>query len=241
LRYDTYILSIKLHFMKKVIITEDINTVLEKDLSFLNRSGIRAITAANNKDILALHRAERADLIITYLDMPEMSGETLCALIREDAALRNVSIIIVCSETAANLQKCVQCGANAFITTPVNTAVLLQEAYQLLHVTPRKSCRLPLKIRIEGAAKEKPFTGHVKNISDSGMLFQSSAILFEGDAIECSFSLPDSRRINTIAEIVRVIKENEKDPQILYGVRFNDLSDEDASVLGFFVNSSTGI
>jgi CheY-like chemotaxis protein len=226
--------------MKKVIIAEDIKTMLEKDHSFLNRSDIRAIAAATNEDILALHRAEKADLIIAHLDTPGLSGENLCALIREDAALRNVSIIIVCSETDANLQRCVQCGANAFITTPVNTAILLQEAYQLLHVTPRRSCRIPLKLKIEGAAKEKPLTGNVKNISVSGMLFQSSAILFEGDTIKCSFSLPGSPRITTSVEIVRVIKkENEEDAQVLYGVRFPDISDDDISALESFVKSNT--
>jgi CheY-like chemotaxis protein len=226
--------------MKKVIIAGDLKTTLEKDHSFFNRSDIRAIAAATNEDILDLHRAEKANLIITYLDMPGMNGENLCALIRDDVELRNVSIIIVCPETAVNLQRCVQCGANAFITTPVNNAVLLQEAYQLLHVTPRKSCRIPLKLKIEGASKEKPFTGHVENISASGMLFQSSAILFEGDTIKCSFSLPDSTRITASAEIVRVMqKENENDADTLYGVRFPDLSEADASALEVFVKSNT--
>jgi CheY-like chemotaxis protein len=226
--------------MKKVIITDDIKEMLEKDLSFLDRSDIRTLVAADNEEILVLHRAEKADLIITDLNMPEISGENLCALIREDAALRNVSIIIVCSETAENLQRCAQCGANVFIPTPVNTAVLLQEAYQLLHVTPRKACRIPLKLKIEGAAKENSFTGHVNNISASGMLFQSSAILFEGDTIGCSFSLPDSPRITASAEIVRVIKkENEQGPHILYGVKFPDLSDEDVSALESFVKGNT--
>lgn len=226
--------------MKKVIIAEDLKISLEKDHSFFNRSDIRTIPAATNGDILSLHRAEKANLIITYLDMPEMNSETLCALIRDDVELRNVSIIIVCSETPSNLQRCVQCGANAFITVPVNHAVLLQEAYQLLHVTPRRSCRIPLKLKIEGASKEKPFTGRVENLSSSGMLFQSSAIFFEGDTIKCSFSLPDSTRITGIAEIVRVMKkENEKDTTHLYGVRFPDLSDADTSALESFVKNNS--
>jgi hypothetical protein len=45
--------------MKKVILAEDIKAVLEKDRSFFNRSGIHAIAAASNEEILALHRAEK--------------------------------------------------------------------------------------------------------------------------------------------------------------------------------------
>lgn len=226
--------------MKKIILTEDIKAVLEKDRSFFNRSGIRSIAAETNEEILALHKAEKADLIITNLGLPGRGGDDLCSLIRNDEALRSVSIIIVCSETTSNLRRCAQCGANTFIASPVNTAVLLQEAYQLLHVTPRRSCRIPLKLRMEGTSREKPFSGHAHNVSASGMLFQSSAIFFEGDTIQCSFSLPGPVRITANAEIVRVSKTKESDAtDTLYGIRFSDLNDADISVLNTYVNSNS--
>jgi CheY-like chemotaxis protein len=222
--------------MKKVIIAEDLITIIEKDRSFFNRTDIRTIPAATNEEILALHRAERADLIITNLDMPEMNAENLCGLIRNNDELRNVSIIIVCQETVANLQRCIQCKANAFVTIPVNHAVLLQEAYLLLHVTPRKSCRIDLKLKMEGQSKENPFTGLLENISASGMLFRSATILFEGDSILCSFSLPGHTRISASADIVRALNdENEPLAKYLYGVIFTDISDDDISAINAFV------
>ncbi|RPI32914.1 MAG: response regulator [Nitrospiraceae bacterium] len=223
--------------MKKVIIAEDIWTSLKKDDSFLNRSDVKTFMATANEEILAFHRAEKANLIITNLDMPGMDGEHLCSLIRDDAALRRVSIIIVCPETAENLRRCEQCDANAFIATPVNSAVLLQEAYRLLHVTPRKSCRISVKLTIEGTSKEKPFTGHIENISASGMLFLSPEPLFEGDTLKCSFSLPGLSRIVTVAEIVRVMKkEDESEPLTRYGVIFPDISDNDIYIIEKFVD-----
>ena len=63
--------------MKKVIIAEDLITTVEKDESFFNRTDIRTIPAATNEEILALHRTERADLIITNLDLPEITAESL--------------------------------------------------------------------------------------------------------------------------------------------------------------------
>lgn len=225
--------------MKKVIIAEDLIPIVEKDKSFFNRSDIRTISAATNEEILALHRAEKADLIITNLDMLDMNAENLCALIRNDVELRGVSIIIVCPETIANLQRCIRCGANAFVTTPVNHAVLLQEAYLLLHVTPRKSCRIDLKLKMEGKSKENPLTGLTENISASGMLFRSAAILFEGDSIRCSFSLPGSTRISASADIVRVLKnKNKAFAKNLYGVIFSDISEDDVSTIETFVRSN---
>lgn len=227
--------------MKKVIIAEDLKASLERDRSFFNRSGIITIAAASNDEILDLHRTEKADLIITNLDMPGISGENLCSLIRTDDTLRGVSIIIVSPETAANLQRCTQCRANAFIASPVNTAVLLQEAHQLLHVTERKNCRMSLKVRIEGEAMGKPFSGSIENISTAGLLFLTEAVLFEGDAVHCSFDLPDSGRINLSAEVVRQV-ETPDSPSLkkLYGVRFTDIGDTDASDIEAFINAKTG-
>ena len=225
--------------MKKVIIAKDLITIVEKDRSFFNRTGIKTIQAATNEEILALHKAEKADLIITNLDMPEMNAENLCSLIRSNDALRYVSIIIVCPETSVNLHRCIQCKANAFVTTPLNHAVLLQEAYLLLHVTPRRSCRIGLKLKMEGKAKEKPFTGLTDNISVSGMLFRSAAILFEGDSIRCSFSLPGASCISASAEIVRTLKnKNEPFEKNIYGVIFSDISDKDISAIQTFIEKS---
>lgn len=226
--------------MKKVILAKDIGKLLEKDRSFLNRSGITVMTARSSDEILALHAKEQTDLIITALDMPGMSSEELCSLIRNDPGLRSVSIIVVCAETPENLQRCTQCAANAFISSPVNSAVLLQEAYQLLHVTPRRSCRIPLKLNMEGSAKGKPFAGHAHNISASGMLFQSPAVFFEGDTIKCSFSLSGPAIITTNAEIVRVMKTGGPDTtDTLYGIRFSDLGEADVSALESYVGINT--
>lgn len=222
--------------MKKIIVAENLRALVETEKSFINRTDIRTVYSATNEEILAFHRTEKADLIITNLDMPGMNAEDLCAFIRENNKLRSVSIIIICPENSANLHRCIQCGANAFITTPVNQAVLLQEAYLLLHVTQRRSCRIDLKIKIEGKAKGTPFTGSTENISASGMLFRSSAIFHEGDSLLCSFSLPGPIRISAGADIVRVIK-NEDGPfaKHLYGITFSDISDDDISAINAFV------
>jgi len=143
--------------MKRIIIAEDIKAILEEGQSFLNRADIRTFTVSANEQALALHRAEKADLIIVNLDSPEMRGEMLCSLIRDDKELCKVSIIIVSSNTESDAKRCLQCRANAFITSPPDNAILLQEMHQLLYVAPRKSLRVPLSIQIHIVSKGKPF------------------------------------------------------------------------------------
>ena len=221
--------------MKRLIVAKDIRTILVKEKSFLNRTGIRTFTAASNLKALALHRAVKADLIIARLDTPDMSGERLCLLIRDDDELRNVSLIIVSSDAEADLERCVQCRANAFIPSPIDSAVLLQEAHKLLHVAPRTSCRIPVRVKLYGKTKERPFTGYTKNISTSGMLFGTAAELFEGDPVTCSFDLPGCGHITATAEIVRVIGKEAGHDATRYGVRFTRPGTDLVSALKVFI------
>jgi CheY-like chemotaxis protein len=219
----------------------DVFAILEREQSFLNRSGIKIFTTTTNEEALALHRSERVDLIIAYLNMPAMAGETLCARIRDDDQLRRVSILLVCpaNAAAASEELCMQCGANSFITLPIRTAVLLQEAYHLLHVAPRKSFRIPMKVNLEGVSKGKSFAGLVENISTSGLLFRAAAILNEGDSVRCSFSLPGSAKINLRAEIVRSLEEEGEVDAHFYGVRFVNPGDDVVSAIEILQERNT--
>jgi CheY-like chemotaxis protein len=230
---DIFILY--LNQMKKVIVSEDIWTVLEKEQSFLSRSDVKMFAASSNEKALALHRAEKADLLIAKLDSPDMNGETLSSLIRTEKGLSRVSLIMVCADTESDIKRCLKCNANAFITAPVNAAALLQEAYQLLNIAPRRSCRIPVGMKIQGTSKKLPFTAYAENISASGMMFRTAAIFFEGDTITCSFSLPDSVRITANGEIVRVMETKAEPDNRRYGVKFIDLSTESYSAIEEFV------
>jgi len=221
--------------MKKIIIAEDIKAILEKEQSFLNRADIRTLTVSANEQALALHRAETADLIIVNLDSPQMSGEMLCSLIRDDKELCKVSIIIIRSNTESDAKRCSLCRANAFITSPPDNAILLQEMHQLLYVAPRKSLRVPLSIKIHVISKGTPFMAYAENISVSGMLLHSEALLFGGDTITCSFYLPDSTHITIDAEVIRVLEKETEHDTNYYGVKFVDLRIDSSSAIEAFV------
>jgi CheY-like chemotaxis protein len=231
---DIFILVI-VTVMKKIIIAADIYEELRKEQSFLNRSDMKTFTAVNNEEVLAIHKTEKADLIVTKLDTPSMNGETLCSLVRQDHDLSRVSVLIVCSNAPSDHERCLKCQANSFFAIPINNPVLLQEMYQLLQVSPRMSCRIPISVKIDGTLRKMPFTAHIENISISGILFRTAAYLSEGDTITCTFSLPGSSRVTVNAEIVRVVESRRKKEPHVYGVKFIDLSLESLSAIEAFV------
>jgi c-di-GMP-binding flagellar brake protein YcgR len=106
--------------------------------------------------------------------------------------------------------------------------------YHLLRIAHRKSCRVPVSIKVQGQAKETPFTGYGENISASGMLFHSDTVLFEGDRVTCTFYLADSTHISTKAEVVRVIEKKTEHDTNGYGIRFIDLSSKFSIALEAF-------
>ncbi|HYQ48250.1 MAG TPA: response regulator, partial [Thermodesulfovibrionales bacterium] len=217
----------------EVIIAEGVYALLRDEQSFLSRADVRIRTTGSNSQALEMHRTERADLIIAALDAGEMSGEELCGRIRDDAAMRSVSILLVCGSDESEISRCMNCSANAYVSLPAPPAILLQEAHRLLNIAPRKTCRVPVKIRVDGKVRGRRFTGTAENISTSGMLIWSSDVLVEGDTVQCSFSLSGSRQVTVPGEVVRVLPGN-AGAESGYGVSFVDISTEAVSAIRRF-------
>lgn len=191
---------------RKVIMPEQVLSRVKKERSFLDREGINLLPAFSNREALDLHRAERADLIVAMLDSPEMSGEELCSIIREDEALRGVSVMLLCAETDEDYDRCLSCRANSFLKTPINMAVFLEEAHHLLNVSRRVACRVNVDLSVSIEDGGEKFPGYSENISSSGMLIITDAELNEGDPIASTFSLPEGGTLSVDSTVVRVME-----------------------------------
>jgi CheY-like chemotaxis protein len=225
--------------MKKVIIADDIRAILQKEEDRFGRKDVMLFTVSSNEQALDLHRAVKADLIIVNLDSPEMGGEKLCSIIRDDIELCNVSIILIGSQKESNARRSVQCRANAFITGPPDKAVLLQEIDKLLVIAPRKILRVPLSIQVHVLPKGNPFIAYTENISVSGMLLYSEALLSEGDTVTCSFYLPDSTHITINAKVIRMLEKETEHDTNYYGVKFIDPDTAFRSAITEFVGKAS--
>jgi len=220
-----------MELIKKILIADNIKSVIETGESFFNRENIKILTSASNEEALSIHKNEQVDLIITHLDSPQMDGETFCSLIRDDITLRRVSIIMVYSSTKSDTARQAQCRANIFIREPINLKILSEKAHQLLNIAQRGSLRAPVAIKVHGKYKNKPFLCISENISASGMLFQTEKIIDKGDAIVCSFFLPNSLHIITDAEIARFVRKKTEFDTHHYGIKFLNLKNKDKSAI----------
>jgi DNA-binding response OmpR family regulator len=217
--------------MKKILIANDLNKLLSRRNSYLNNAGVKVYTAATNDELLSLHREVKANLIITHLDMSGIKNVDLFRIIRSNKDLRDVSVIMICKGNLVNREICRQCGANAIITTPVDTDLLNSKVRQFLNVAPRKKYRAPLAVAIEGKFKNRPLPFWTENISVSGMLIKTEEPLSRDAGIFISFFLPDGTHVSGYGEITRVIQMEEEPGAFLYGVKFTSIEPDVKSAI----------
>jgi len=223
--------------MKKILIVDDLRPFVEEQRGVLSRADFRIFTASSGEEALKLHREEKVDLIITDLDMPGMPGDELVSLIRKDHALKRVSVIMVCRKRDVELERCANCGADTYLTRPLNPAELRQKAEALLEVPYRKEMRVLCKVEVKGKFKAEPFFCTSKDISASGMLLETEKILAKSDRIRLSFFIPEEDlRVQAEGEVMRVAKTRET---FRYGVKFSAIGPEEQVAVKRFVDRKT--
>jgi CheY-like chemotaxis protein len=192
--------------------------------------------AATNDDIMSVHSAEKVNLIVTQLVMAGMPTEQLFAAIRNDDALRKVSLIIVSPDKPGDRERAQQCSPNVLLTLPLDTSELLKKTQHLLNIPWRESYRVLLSVNIEGNSRDKAFFCRSENISATGLLLETDKVLREGDRLICSFFLPESKQITAAGEVVRAMKQSDKTATKQYGVKFDKLLPDARSAIESFVS-----
>jgi two-component system chemotaxis response regulator CheY len=96
---------------------------------------LEVIEADDGVDGLRKLAAHRFDLVITDINMPIMDGLKLVKRIRSDAVHRDVPIMIITTEGAAeDRQRALQLGANEYITKPIQAPQVLAKVKAMLKI-----------------------------------------------------------------------------------------------------------
>jgi DNA-binding response OmpR family regulator len=99
----------------------------------LELMGHHVASADNGRSALEKLRSEPFDLLLLDLEMPEIDGFGLLEQRADDAALREVPVIVTSSlEGAAQVARCIELGADDFLHKPVNPMLLQARVHSSL-------------------------------------------------------------------------------------------------------------
>jgi DNA-binding response OmpR family regulator len=228
---------VKLGMKKKILIASNLNNVLERKKTILDRASFGIFTTTSGKEALEIHKAMNVDLIIASLDLKDISGDDLCSMIRREQDLRQVSIILSCANEPSSIERASHCGANAYITRPFHSSQLTEKVAALLSIPQRQNYRVLLRISGTGKYSSESFYCSSCDISASGIMIETSKLMGKGDVLACSFFLPDFGQITSEAEIMRTDWSGEMHR---YGIRFRHLDPKFREAIESFVSARSG-
>lgn len=127
----------------KILIVDDNAQNLELLEAYMEAlPEVQPITATNGLDALETVAAQRPELILLDVMMPKMSGFEVCKHVKGDPHTRDIPIIMVTAlDEIGDMERARECGADGFITKPVDRNDLASQVRTLLGVRQFKSDR----------------------------------------------------------------------------------------------------
>ncbi|MGX6569803.1 hybrid sensor histidine kinase/response regulator [Cupriavidus necator] len=119
---------------RRVLVVDDSLTVRELQRKLLAGRGYDVAVAVDGMDGWNVLRAEPFDLVITDIDMPRMDGIELVRRIRQDAALRQLPVMVVSyKDREQDRQRGLEAGADYYLAKgSFHDAALLDAVHDLI-------------------------------------------------------------------------------------------------------------
>ena len=116
------------------LVVEDSPTMRQLIVFALRRvKGLNIVEADDGVDALKKLAGGRFDIILTDINMPIMDGLKLVSRVRATEATKDIPIVIITTEGAAeDRQRALALGANAYITKPIQAPQVIAKVKELL-------------------------------------------------------------------------------------------------------------
>ncbi len=137
----------------RVLLVEDSSLQRKILAGYLAGEGIEVITAADGEEALRVAEHKRPDLILLDVILPGMNGFEVCRLLKENPALKDTPVVFITSRQGREERiRGLECGADDFLTKPVDKRELLIRTHSLIR-------RKQLMDTLVNQASRDPLTG----------------------------------------------------------------------------------
>jgi class 3 adenylate cyclase len=119
----------------KILVVDDTPKNVKLLADILSAKGYGVATASSGAEALAQVEAEKPDLVLLDVVMPEMSGYEVCRQIRAKPGAEMLPIVMVTAlDPAEERAKGLDAGADDFLSKPIHQAELLARVRSLLRI-----------------------------------------------------------------------------------------------------------
>ena len=126
---------------RTILVVDDEPTLRETLAEALESEGHRVVTAADGREALVRFRADRPDLVLLDLMLPELSGIEVCRIIRAESGVP----IIMLTAKDAELDKVVglELGADDYVTKPFSLRELTARIRAIFRRSEQQAVEAP--------------------------------------------------------------------------------------------------
>lgn len=118
---------------KRILIVDDEVEIVDLLKSSLLENNFDVLEASNGLEGLEKARREKPDLMVLDLMLPKIDGYKVCGLLKRDPRFSRTPIILFSARAQEEDQKLgEEVGADAYITKPFQSEVLLNKIRELL-------------------------------------------------------------------------------------------------------------
>lgn len=123
-------------FTSLILLAEDNEANISTVSSYLKAKGYRIVLAQNGLEAIDIAKTHHPDLILMDIQMPKMDGLEAMRQIRLDSNLVDIPIVALTAlAMTGDRDRCLQAGANDYLSKPIKLKQLATTIQQLLNTT----------------------------------------------------------------------------------------------------------
>lgn len=181
---------------KTILIVDDVELFIQLQVSHLGNNKYHIHTANNGNEGLNLARSLKPDLILLDLFMPDLNGDEVCLMLKNDPATSAIPVVLVSSGAFEKSRSAmISSGSDGLVFKPVRRDLLVSVVENLLGTNLRFHDRINVNVAgtVIHEGEEHPVT--IRSLSSDGAFLELSYRVTRGDLMEIIFTLPDTRDV----------------------------------------------
>ena len=206
--------------MHKILLVDDMRSFLDLEATFLSRAECLVLTASTGLEAIRVARAEKPDLVVLDIEMPEMNGIQACRILKSDAVTSRIPVVVLTSMQLEDEAR--RAGADHFLRKPIDEPTFLREVKRFLPIVERTEQRVPVDAPVTLLRDGESFEASLVNLSRTGFYVATARRHPIGARLEVSFSLPADPEGRLLRGEALVVWHGDDPPG--FGCRFRQVS-----------------